>query len=201
MVLIAHKWANYRDLFTALIHDNAQELRRLINTVTESLDALDNLQRPVHQTEDLLVFLVVKQLDATSRHHWEMSLGSSTKAATMRMLQDFLEGRIRAHEALGPSNRNTQRTIDRTRATTRCQSHVTATREQHCALCGGGHFILYCPTFKGKSATQRREIVTTKQLYFNCLSSHHAVPADWRKTVRRAMDIIPFCTGLVTISQ
>lgn len=45
--------------------------------------------------------------------------------------------------------------------------------QRQCAYCQGGHSTFSCPSFREKTATQRREWVKERKLCFNCLGEKH----------------------------
>lgn len=88
-------------------------------------------------------------------------------------LENFLVSRIYTLEALERSlPRNQQANANSARSSTGARAHTTTATEQKCAFCGSGHYLSACPKYLEKTPEQRRELVTAKNLCYNCLGPH-----------------------------
>lgn len=78
----------------------SDELKRLFGDVKEALGALEALDCPVNHWNHIVVFMVVRKLDAESLKDWEKTLGANTTPPSFADLEKFLNYRIHTLEAL-----------------------------------------------------------------------------------------------------
>nr|XP_022910072.1 uncharacterized protein LOC111421154 [Onthophagus taurus] len=152
--------------------ESSSELKRLISEIKENLGALEALDCPTNQWDNILVFLIVRRLDPETLKDWEKSIGSKKSPATFKELESFLFGRIHSLEAIEQLT-STKRNIP-IKPIGNVKSHnvSTPTHNQSCSLCHSNHYISSCQQFMNKSPLQRREFVISKNLCFNCLGPH-----------------------------
>lgn len=67
-----------------------------------AIQALRNLNRPVDQSDDFIVYLISQRLDKSTRKAWELHLGDTTTCPRYEALEKFLAARIRAFENILP---------------------------------------------------------------------------------------------------
>lgn len=151
----------------------SSEVKRLLCELKEAIGALATLGCPVQHWDLILIFMTVRQLDVESVKEWEKSLGASSEAPSFADFEKFLLGRILTLEAFErtttsrkPQQANSSRSFGNARI------HTAAVSEQKCALCSSSHYISSCPKYLGKTLDQRREVVISKNLCFNCLGPH-----------------------------
>ena len=77
----------------SISEDFIPELKKLLNTTIQNLEALRTIGRPLDQC-DLIVYVIVEKLDARTRQLWGKSLENSTNPPSFEMLRIFLESRI-----------------------------------------------------------------------------------------------------------
>ncbi|XP_071579938.1 uncharacterized protein [Temnothorax nylanderi] len=85
-------------------------LRRLFHTMIQTVSSLESIGRPVDNSSDLFVHILVELLDPSSRREWENSISNSTDPPAYAELKSFMECRLRALEALHPSGRESSTT-------------------------------------------------------------------------------------------
>lgn len=85
---------------------SVKDLRTLLDTTSDAITALKNIKRPVEHWDDLIVFILVQKLDKVTRREWEFKQGDTTANPTFQELESFLSARIRALEAMGPAEFN-----------------------------------------------------------------------------------------------
>jgi len=81
-----------------MTRDNAVELRRLSDSATKHLHALQALKRPMMHWDDLLVLLISK-LDSLTLHEWRTSLAGN-KLPSLKQLLDFIVYRCQMLEPI-----------------------------------------------------------------------------------------------------
>lgn len=112
--IISSRYENKRRLVNTHLHtlfsltqiacENSKSLQNLRDQTNMSIQALKNLGHPVDHWDDILVHLVSKKLDKTSRKAWELKLSDTVEAPSYSELNTFLESRIRALDAMLPTN-------------------------------------------------------------------------------------------------
>jgi hypothetical protein len=86
-------------------NDPLKGLKTVRGTSTEVMSALANLDRPIGQREDLLIYLLVQKLDKRSRQEWETLLGDSSELPDYAKFSAFLETRIQTLDALASATK------------------------------------------------------------------------------------------------
>ncbi|XP_029155196.1 uncharacterized protein LOC114928280 [Nylanderia fulva] len=178
---------NYLNNFLALTKmksESAAELGRLFHGVKTTVSSLKSIDRPIDRTEDLFVHLVVELLDNRSRREWESVISHTTNPPTYAELEGFIERRLHTLEALFPV-KNDSRSSSDTKATR--SHHVKKTEPKdrsrsRCAGCQGDHFIMFCSSYKEKTATARMQFVREQNLCSNCLGRHQLTECASKKT-------------------
>lgn len=164
-----HKLMSIPRVLNNLVHD----LKRLRDDTNETLQALDNLKRPVHEWNDLMVYLTAQKLDK-SLQDWEMLLGSRTDVLTYTELDRFIEARIRSCEAVQLTNN--VNTFDKPTASSRfgksAHAHSISSYTQ-CPLCKDKHSLVRCEKFKSLDVARRKETARGLHCCFNWLIPGH----------------------------
>ena len=94
----------------ALTTESSSELKRLIDGTTSSREALEQLQRPVKNWNDLLVHLTVQKMDSVTHCEWKTLIEDKTEFPTFRELEAFFNKRINTLQTPG-SRRNSLRSF------------------------------------------------------------------------------------------
>ncbi|XP_076660639.1 uncharacterized protein LOC143363994 [Halictus rubicundus] len=184
--LITSRYENKRRLITThlatlfslpkVTSESAPELRNLRDRINASTQALKNLNRPVDQWSDIIVFLGVQNLDRSSRKAWELKLETASEFPTYAEFDTFLESRSRALEAMAPIQIGAPTetlTVKRPKAKS-LATHVTAVSTVTCPVCRQNHLIYRCPAFVAQSPSDRYNIIKTRRRCINCFSAKHA---------------------------
>lgn len=158
--------------------DSVSELMSLRDETNIFRQTLTNLGRPVDSWDDVLVYAVAERLDAKTRMAWEMKLGDTIEYPTYDALDQFLNSRVRALEAMIPINESHEHSSDgsksRYSSPRSVQSHTgTQAPSEQCAICRGNHFMVSCAIFNQKSPSQRFTLVKQLKRCINCLSARH----------------------------
>ena len=152
--------------------ESSVELRRLLESTNEHVQALEALMLPVDQWDAILVYWVLEKLDAESRKQFELA-HPGTDVLTFNELTTFIDRRSRALESSG-----TQQTEAFTPKTPKkvLQEVYSSTVEQSsgCQMreCNGSHSISQCDRYKQLGTKERKAVVKKLKLCLNCLGRH-----------------------------
>ncbi|XP_024887554.1 uncharacterized protein LOC112464651 [Temnothorax curvispinosus] len=157
----------------ALVSETSKDLRNLRDQTNAAIQALQNLGRPVEHWDDVLVFLVAQKLDKFSRKAWELKLGDTAEYPKYTELDQFLESRVRALEAIVPV---TPKVAESSKPKNKAlASHAASTATLSCPLCKKSHLLYQCSTFLNQTPAQRADFIRKVKRCFNCLSAKHPV--------------------------
>ncbi|XP_046145575.1 uncharacterized protein LOC123988861, partial [Osmia bicornis bicornis] len=199
--ILSSRYENKRRLIAFHIHalhnlpiarsETFQNLRDLSDKVNASIQALLNLDRPVKEWDDMLVYLVSEKLDPTTRKAWELHLGDSLDYPTFEQINRFLASRIRALEALPnvpvikskiSSNANAKperfkniASHSANQESSRGFSSHTTTVSSACPVCRANHLIYQCDQFQNQTPSQRYTTIKSFKRCVNCFSAKHSV--------------------------
>lgn len=167
----------------SLTRKSAEDLKDLLATVKEVLGSLQFLGAPIEKWDYFIVYFVAKRLDPDSRKAWELQQGNNTEPAMLSDLEDFLDGRTRALEMVSSSILDKPGRSAKPSNGSRASARVNAAAASSvkCALCGESHYISRCQQFLSKTVAERRDVVTTKRLCFNCLGAHKLIECHTSK--------------------
>ncbi|XP_075990254.1 uncharacterized protein LOC142985897 [Anticarsia gemmatalis] len=179
---LTHRYNNKRIIVNALLkrlfalkkcsHQSAVQLKVLLDTTSEIINSLKNLNVNTDSWDPLIVFLVAQKLDPESHKEWEQAAYSvnSEDLSTWKDLREFLEATFRALELVTPASS--------TRTTKERVLHVTTSeneKKKSCVLCKDVHTLCHCNAFNKMTIKERGEHVKTNKLCFNCLGAGHSV--------------------------
>lgn len=165
-------------------HESSSAIRHLIDTTSSCLTSLKNMAISVDNWDPLVVYFVVTRLDTETHKLWENydSQVNQDELATWQQLVTFLESRFRSQEMvesarhmIKPLQQNVRSTISKPKVFHSSSMKGEASNHPLCILCEGQHFIYNCKTFLQHSVDERQNIIQSKRLCFNCLSSAHSV--------------------------
>ncbi|KYN13170.1 hypothetical protein ALC57_14646, partial [Trachymyrmex cornetzi] len=148
--------------------ENVNDLRKLRDTVSSSLTALKNLDRPVNEWDDLLVYLIAQKFSPRTRSEWNLKRTEFAKLPSYKDINDFLTLRIRGLSDLSDSPKDTRRYKD-----DKPRSSVNNVTANKCVGCSGNHSVSKCKEFLDKTVEQRGDFARQSRLYLNCLRFGH----------------------------
>lgn len=173
--------------------EDSAALKKLIDSSTETIRALQVLGLPVNQWDAILVHVVVSKLDSETHKQWELKL-TKDELPTFQQLEEFLEARWQSLEMITNSKPQQQiiplsqqsksQAFQRNkRPTTNLQSTSTATssliyNQDHfnCNYCAKqGHTITNCGEYLALSYDSKNNFIKSKSLCFNCLRPGHSL--------------------------
>ncbi|XP_018365041.1 PREDICTED: uncharacterized protein LOC108762507 [Trachymyrmex cornetzi] len=148
--------------------ENVNDLQKLCDTVSSSLTALKNLDRPVNEWDDLLVYLIAQKFSPRTRSEWNLKRTEFAKLSSYKDINDFLTLRIRGLCDLSDSPKDTRRYRD-----DKPRSSVNNVTANKCVGCSGNHSVSKCKEFLDKTVEQRGAFARQSRLCLNCLRSGH----------------------------
>ena len=188
--------------------ETAQEMRNLLETFREHMQALETFDVRVHQWDAILVYHISEKLDSKSRKALELA-HAGNGPQTIQQMTDFLSERCRALEpssaklksviptetkTVNSANKasNARRGFGHTQSgPKRGQAYGASVRETK--ICQGNHKVQNCQEFTSLDVAARVEFVKQKKLCFNCLRSSHMINQGPSKSVAELVveSIIP----------
>ena len=121
----------------------------------------------------IFVHLVTELFDTKTRKEWKTSLRKTFDLPSYEDLRTFLEEQVITQEALLSAKGDPFSTGKPSEKTDRAHAHhVKRSGPQSrrtCPICQKEHSLWTCEKYKQKSAKERRALVDTYKLYFNCL--------------------------------
>ncbi|XP_046417426.1 uncharacterized protein LOC124178233 [Neodiprion fabricii] len=158
--------------------ESASEIQRIFHGMISTSSSLDAIERPIGQHEDLYVFLVVELFDNKTRRDWESSIAETTEPPTYKHLRNFFERRIQTLEAIQqPKGEQKPPKPSPQWKNAHHAKNNTGRRKQ-------AHYIMFCPTYKGKPARERLDTILQHNRCTNCLGKHNHHECPSKKTCR-----------------
>ena len=152
--------------------ESSVELRKLLESTNEHVQALEALMLPVDQWDAILVYWVLEKLDAESRKQFELA-HPGTDVLTFNELTTFIDRRSRALESSGTQQQEAftpktpKKVLQEVYSSTVEQSSGCQMRE-----CNGSHSISQCDGYKQLGTKERKAVVKKLKLCLNCLGRH-----------------------------
>ncbi|XP_071650743.1 uncharacterized protein [Temnothorax longispinosus] len=169
-------------------NESASDLRRIYHSVLHTVGSLEALGRPISSNSNLFVHLVVEMLDVRSRREWETAIAGTSAPPSICKLKEFLERRVRTLEALQPPKHDDNgASSSKSGGTARASARSLVTQKPgqekgRCILCQKSHYIASCAEFQGKTPEERREVIKSNQLCYNCLGKHQVSTCPSKKS-------------------
>lgn len=154
---------------------SANQIKCLLDTTTECLNSLKNLDINVDSWDPVINFLVVQKMDQESHKEWEeYAYKEETELLpTWSDLTKFLQCRYRTLELISSGLRE-KSVKERSFHVSTVSSASPRLSERKCIMCKDNHTLCHCKEFTNLQPAQRVDYVKTHNLCFNCLSSGHA---------------------------
>lgn len=158
--------------------ESANNIRDLIDTSQETLNALRALTIDISSWDPLLLFIITQKLCKETHRAWETQIQAETNLPKFCEFITFLENRFRMLEIL--SDRKVMPLSTTSKSIREIKSHATVSGQINssnptCALCTEHHYLRACPTFLQMNVTERRNAVKNNGFCFNCLVSGHMI--------------------------
>lgn len=170
---------------------NGISIRNLLNLVTETIGALENLTYAVDQWDPILLHVLQKKLDQQLRAQWELSV-DTTEDPSVKEFIVFLT-KFYKSAMTGPTNSVYEKSSTKSKfakSTTLFSSQSGSygspektsqpdpreKRSFSCQVCKlqPGHLLVHCSQFKKNSPKERHQIIKDLKRCFLCFSEHLA---------------------------
>ncbi|XP_011858530.1 PREDICTED: uncharacterized protein LOC105556071 [Vollenhovia emeryi] len=153
--------------------ENSVALRQILDGVLKHKRALQTLDRPTEQWDDLLVHIVASKLDIRTIKEWENTI-DPVDIPSFSGLVEFLKRRCQTLEAVAKTVNNSVAGANSRQASHHKVNNCNvATINAKCTYCQGEHNIYACKDFKGLSVNERVKHTKSKGLCLNCLRGKH----------------------------
>ena len=166
----------------------SSEIKRITREIFNPIASLNSLNRAASLGSDLIVHFTLNRLDLNTRKEWERRLGNSVVPPTMEQLQAFLQSQTLTLEAIeagtsSSSNNNSKSQSSNSKPrkskhdnAQSVYSHQTSPAnpsEKKCSICNQSHFTNKCERFFNKTIPERKELIKSSNICFNCLGKHN----------------------------
>ncbi|XP_076299583.1 uncharacterized protein LOC143218334 [Lasioglossum baleicum] len=166
--------AHLKQLFDLpeIIRDTPANLRKLAEQAQVHVNALKGLNQPINSWDQILIFIIVKKVDKTTRRAWERKL-ENDELPTFQKFIDFINTQARGEEwesekSNSPSDNDTSRVKSK-----RSFSHLTTNKSVSCVICQEEHYVFACPKFLAMEVKDRLKSAQKSKLCLNCLKVGH----------------------------
>ncbi|XP_076301705.1 uncharacterized protein LOC143219715 [Lasioglossum baleicum] len=166
--------AHLKQLFDLpeIIRDTPANLRKLAEQAQVHVNALKGLNQPINSWDQILIFIIVKKVDKTTRRAWERKL-ENDELPTFQRFIDFINTQARGEEwesekSNSPSDNDTSRVKSK-----RSFSHLTTNKSVSCVICQDEHYVFACPKFLAMEVKDRLKSAQKSKLCLNCLKVGH----------------------------
>lgn len=148
--------------------ENFESLNQVVSEFDKHLQMLDKLGESTNNWSTILVYLLTSKLDSSTLRMWETE-HRSRDVPEFRKLLEFLKNHCIVLQSV--ETRNTQSTEPKKPM----RSIISYSGIQTgCPFCGDTqHRPFQCKKFATMKVEERRDVVKTNQLCFNCLSHGH----------------------------
>ncbi|XP_055550483.1 uncharacterized protein LOC129732993 [Wyeomyia smithii] len=155
--------------------ENAADLRRLIDICSKNVDALRNLELPVHGLgKSMLINRIAKKLDDETRKAWELNQ-STNEMPDYDITMEFLKERCRVLEKIRHPEKRIVKPVKLLRPNTEFKSKgssLVATTDK-CPQCSNSHELWKCDVFKRANLADRYNTLRRIGACYNCLQRGH----------------------------
>lgn len=189
------RYENKRFLATAYLNEifdapclqkqSPKDIRHLLNTFTENIDALKAQNMDTDGWDFVLFNILARKLDTKSRTEFELQHNQET-IPTYKMLTTFLSATAMAletvqhasistnfkHVSSGNGNRKPSSVFLNSDAVSGRSSNQASNFK--CALCSQSHALYRCYIFTSKSPNDRFNFAKSNSLCLNCLHPRHS---------------------------
>jgi hypothetical protein len=191
--LLQNRYSNQRlivqeHIFGILNHNNLnkpsyQELRKLLDTVSSHLEALNVHDITPQKFRDVtLVAIISEKLDSVSKREWQSKL--TANLPTWDQLKEFLEKRCETLETLHlMSNKSVSHDNNSKKVNPKVVANVSTNKGKKsnsdnnkiltCPCCSQNHNLFHCAQFINLTVKDRINLVHSKRLCNNCFRDNH----------------------------
>lgn len=185
----------------AIINSNLKRLFQLEITASNSLDALKRMLDATNECiaaikcynidtgswDAILIFILSRQLDATSIQHWEEQIKGRRTIPKFSEFCEFLEIRINVLETTASTAMAIPRSQSSFFSNQKAKVLTTTTGSfagKRCTICKMEHFAYKCPQFVDIPDRDKPQFIADRNLCTNCLFSHQVDECKSRYSCR-----------------
>lgn len=163
------------------------EMRKMVDTISKHLRALESLKQPVKHWDTLLIFILSRKLDKTMEREWE-KVKKRNDLPTIEEFKEFLKGKADLLETLEYNHRDVKQApkdksfiqkpsySKSSKGITQLSNHsFNSSAYSNCVFCKGTHYIQNCRDFLQLSNNDRVQQANNLKLCTNCLRNNHFV--------------------------
>lgn len=161
--------------------ESPEGLRKIIDTLSKNLRALEQLGQPTHNWDTLIVYMISLKLDAVSIREWERCKAGKD-VRTLPDLKTFLKTRAELLETLQVRQHDKKAYTKNTRGFLNTEASQDWMK---CRICNKSHYIQNCQEFLKLSIDKRREKLLALKLCLNCLRPGHTDKVCRRTTCKK----------------
>lgn len=182
-------WTMLRE-YPRLTKDTPQAINNLVDTFNQHTRALKSLKAPVDEWDIPLNDLILSKVSNNTAWQWELTIGDEAVPSYKKLLK-FLEKRaIRGGKSHTESNYKHNKNQSQAFVTNKPQTNqsknesIPSTSKTHnkqqetstvqCPQCNESHKLYSCQNFRNLSVEDRRKLITTASLCFNCFGKGHS---------------------------
>ncbi|XP_071579802.1 uncharacterized protein [Temnothorax nylanderi] len=172
--------------FPIVSKDKPATIRQLIVHVRTHLKALETLELPVNQWNELLIHLLKNRMDYNTQKSWKEETNRDKESKpTLEDFLTFLNKRVRTLEMIDKTKGKPD--ASKAPAPKRQDRKVAlaTTSQESCVICSKSHQVYRCPDFLQLSCSDRLKEVKAKKMCMNCLGKDHFSAACKSSACRR----------------
>lgn len=150
-------------------------LRKLIDDAMKHIKALELLSVPIESWDTILIFILKKKLDNSTKRQWGME-NQETVLPTLVTFRKFIINRCNVLEDLYkqiPKQHEKEENVRGKAKVYMSRTVVNDFKKQSCKLCNSHHLLYQCDKFLKMSIKDRISCVKENRFCFNCLKPSH----------------------------
>lgn len=161
--------------------ESAESLRKIIDSVSKNLRALEQLDQPTSNWDTLIVYLITSKLDTVTLREWE-NYKSDKNVPNFNDLKTFLKARADLLETLNSNQAEKKQIKSSVKGFLVTEDKQTYVK---CRVCQKDHYIQNCPEFLKLTTNDKHAKVMNLRLCFNCLRPGHMTKVCRKGTCKK----------------
>lgn len=164
-----------------ITNENHADIKSLIDTSSEIVQSLQLQGVQIGTWDPIIVFVIVSKLDSETHKQWEL-LQKKDVLPRFSELEDFLESRWQSLEMINGKTSNSQVNYSNNNshnAKPKSSSNYETQSQRNdnkCFSCDEiGHKLYSCLKYNNLSIVERKNLLKSKRLCFNCLVNGHSL--------------------------
>ncbi|CAG7786387.1 unnamed protein product, partial [Allacma fusca] len=155
--------------------ESAPALQKMLDQTYQGLSVLKNEGQPTDQWGTIVTHILIKKLDPKSRELFE-SQQSATEVPVYNDLIQFLTKRVGSLRMLTSTVPKHTKSNEKFSGKHKSVASNLSVSSSSCTLCEGEeHNLWKCPKFIAMNISEKRSLVQSRHLCFNCLRPGHGV--------------------------